>query len=409
MTWNHPSFQPITTCRITHETNSGIDELARPAVTTVRSAIFPCLRAAKMPAAMLIGIVSTSAKAASLSERPNADPITSVTGLFWTYESPKSSVTTLFSIRTYCSINGSLVPSSSLIWSTTSCDWNGPASRRPTSLGKTLLIMNTIVTTSHKVTSENATRRSTYRVIGDQLLLSAITVCGSGHLEGFFHEDLAKCRHADPVELRRPSRDVVVEVRDHHRRVFEQDLLELRARRFLGIEPDRRLILRKGGVELGRRVLRRVPDAVRGECGVEIHVGRGAVPVVDDAELCGARARRLGRLGRAPLGPVEGVEALAGELEREAARRSLSLDQLRQLRDLLQVAEVQHCRDAVGEAGIGQQLLRHLGVVRALRDRGIEERVQRRDHVVVAHVRPALEQRVDQRLPIDAVAERLAD
>ena len=57
---------------------------------------------------------------------------------------------------------------------------------------------------------------------------------------------------------------------------------------------------------------------------VEVDVGRGAVAVVDDAELGGAGARRVGRLGRAPLGAVERVEALAGELEREAARRRLA-------------------------------------------------------------------------------------
>ncbi len=78
----------MTAWRMTHDTNSGIDELARPSVTTDRSAILPCRRAAKMPAMMLSGIVSTSAYASSFIERQNASPITSDTGLFCAYESP---------------------------------------------------------------------------------------------------------------------------------------------------------------------------------------------------------------------------------------------------------------------------------------------------------------------------------
>ncbi len=46
------------------------------------------------------------------------------------------------------------------------------------------------------------------------------------------------------------------------------------------------------------------------ERGVEVDVGRGPVAVVDDAELGGAGARRVRRLGRAPLRAVERVEAL---------------------------------------------------------------------------------------------------
>ena len=73
---------------MTHDTNSGIDELATPSVTTVRSAILPCRRAAKMPAMMLSGIVSTSAYTSSFIDRQNACPITSDTGRFCAYESP---------------------------------------------------------------------------------------------------------------------------------------------------------------------------------------------------------------------------------------------------------------------------------------------------------------------------------
>ena len=164
------------------------------------------------------------------------------------------------------------------------------------------------------------------------------------------------------AETRMPSNlvdqpdDVVVPVRDHNRRVLEQDLLDRLAGHLLCVDPDRRLVGGEGGVELGRRVLRRVPDAAGRERGVEVHVGRGTVAVVDDAELGRSRARRVGGLGRAPLGAVERVEALAGEVEREPCLGRLGLDQLRQLGDLLQLAEVQVGGQAVGEPGVGEQL-----------------------------------------------------
>ena len=92
------------------------------------------------------------------------------------------------------------------------------------------------------------------------------------------------------------------------------------------------------------------------------------------------------------------LEGLAGELEREPALGGLGLDQLGELRDLLQLTEVQHRRQSVGEPRLGEQRLGTFGVALTLGNRRIEERVHRCDHVVVADVGLALEQGVDQRL-----------
>ena len=70
--------------------------------------------------------------------------------------------------------------------------------------------------------------------------------------------------------------------------------------------------------------------------------GVGPVAVVHDAQLGGAGAGRVGRLLRAPLGAVEGVQTLHLDLQVEPGLLGPDLDDLGQLRDLLQVARVEH-------------------------------------------------------------------
>src|SRR5438045_5904 len=55
-------------------TNSGIDELASPLMTMPRSAALSLRRAAYAPAKIAMGMVSMSARRASLAERYNALP-----------------------------------------------------------------------------------------------------------------------------------------------------------------------------------------------------------------------------------------------------------------------------------------------------------------------------------------------
>ena len=104
--------------------------------------------------------------AASLSDRTNASPTTVDTGSFRANESPKSNVIVLFTSRQYCSSSGSFVPSRSFNASTCSCGANGPDSCRPMSFGRTFTTTNTNVTISQSVTSDSASRRSRYLVIG---------------------------------------------------------------------------------------------------------------------------------------------------------------------------------------------------------------------------------------------------
>ena len=68
--------------------------------------------------------------------------------------------------------------------------------------------------------------------------------------------------------------------------------------------------------------------------------GVAAMAVVDDAQLGGAGAWRIGRLGGAPLRPVERVEALDDDVEGDAGLLRLALEQGRQVRDLEQLARM---------------------------------------------------------------------
>ena len=78
--------------------------------------------------------------------------------------------------------------------------------------------------------------------------------------------------------------------------------------------------------------------------------GVAAVAVVDDAELGGAGARRVLRLGRAPLRAIERVEALDGQGQVEPGVLRVALDEHGEIRDLEQLAGVQRRLD-VGGAG----------------------------------------------------------
>ena len=169
-----------------------------------------------------------------------------------------------------------------------------------------------------------------------------LEVCREGHLP--------ECAREDTRELVRVAGEVVVEVRQADRDVLVEDRLDLRAGRLLGVDADRLLELRERRIEVGRRVLGRVPDAVRLERGVEVDVRRRAVAVVDDAELGRTGARRVGRVGRAPLGAVERVEALDLDVQGDPGLLGLALEERGEVRDLLELAGVQGRRQ-VADAG----------------------------------------------------------
>ena len=58
-TSNQPNFTPMTYCSVTPDTNSGIDELATPSVTMLRSVNVLRRRAASIPAMIATGTVRT--------------------------------------------------------------------------------------------------------------------------------------------------------------------------------------------------------------------------------------------------------------------------------------------------------------------------------------------------------------
>src|SRR5262249_18316893 len=157
---------------------------------------------------------------------------------------------------------------------------------------------------------------------------------GSG-LRGRRQELLAQRARVHAGELLRIARQVVVEVRQPDGHVVVEDLLDLGAGRLLGVDADRLLELGEGRVEVRRGVLRRVPDARGLERAVEEDVRGGAVAVVDDAELGRAGARRVGRGRRAPRGAVELAIVLAVRGDRDPGRLGLTLDQDREVGDLV--------------------------------------------------------------------------
>jgi hypothetical protein len=92
-TGNQPSWTPTTTTRIVPVMNSGMDDVVTPIRTIARS-LLPSLRlAAYKPARMLIGMVMSNARPASLAERPTAPRSCGKTGWPDTNDSPKSKVT----------------------------------------------------------------------------------------------------------------------------------------------------------------------------------------------------------------------------------------------------------------------------------------------------------------------------
>ena len=159
-TGSQPSWTPTTTTRMVAVMNSGIDDEVTPSSTIARSTFRSRRRAAYSPAAMAVGIVMTRARPASFAERPAAARIWGSTGCPDTNDSPKSRVAMPAMDSAYRTYSGRFVPSRSLRASTLSCGANGPRIVRPTSRGRTLEIVNTIVTSSHSVTSASSSLRA---------------------------------------------------------------------------------------------------------------------------------------------------------------------------------------------------------------------------------------------------------
>ena len=86
------------------------------------------------------------------------------------------------------------------------------------------------------------------------------------------------------------------------------------------------------------------------------------------------------------------------------------LDELRRASGISKARHVvQLDREAVGLAGVGEQLLGLLDVARPLRDRGVGGREDGRERAVVAEVGLALEEPLHERLAVDQERHRLPD
>src|SRR3954454_15323034 len=412
---------PTTTTSTVPVTNSGIDDDATPSRTIPRSAGRSRRLAAKRPAAMATGIVRKRANPASLADRTMAAASCGRTSWPLTYEVPKSSVTTPMIVSTYWTMIGRSVPSFWFRASTLSWGANGPRIVRPTSLGRTLAITNTIVTSSQMVTRERSRRRRMKRAIGylnprrrsatrDRWISPPVSGDPRSACLGGGREDhLAEAAGIErAVELLRIASEVIVEVRQADRRVLDEDRLDLVAGRLLRVDADRGLEALECSIEVRRTVLRRIPDALALECCVEIDVRRAAMAVVDDAELCRAGAGRIGRIGGAPLRAGEGVEALRRDVQIDAGRSGLALEQRREVGDLQELARVERRRE-IAHAGLCEERLGLVDVLRPLRDGRVEVGISLPDHMIVAELCLALEELLDKRRTIERQGERLAD
>ena len=199
------------------------------------------------------------------------------TGWPVTNESPKSRVTTPIIASTYWTMIGRSVPSFWLSASTLSWGANGPRIVRPTSFGSTLAMTNTIVASSHSVMSASS---SAARDEPCHRLPQPVTVvCDAGST-------------ARPATLRRASSggscwskrrtsarerscrrplnffelpaEVVVEVRDGRSATSSSRIVSILVQAaFWASTPTAVWKSVNACVERRRRVLRRVPDALR--------------------------------------------------------------------------------------------------------------------------------------------------
>ena len=133
---------------------------------------------------------------------------------------------------------------------------------------------------------------------------------------------------------------------------------------------------------------------------LRIDIRGAAMAVVDDAQLGGAGARRIGRLGGAPLRPVERVEALDDDVEGDAGLCAWLLSRVARSGissswPAWRVA-VRLVTPAVGQEGLGL-----VDVLGPLRDGRVVVRIALPDDVVVAELGLALEQLLDERRPIE--------
>ena len=149
--------------------------------------------------------------------------------------------------------------------------------------------------------------------------------------------------------------------------------------------------------------MRRVPRALGGQRRHEVHVRDAAVAVVDEAHLTvepvGVAVRRLAVVVRLGLDLQVDVDPrLLGVL----------LDHLRELWDLLVLLGEQRRVDA-RMPGLLQQLLGHVDVLRALRDRGVGRREPRSERRVVGDGAVAAEQRRHHSGAVQRVRDGLSD
>src|SRR6266404_2196887 len=175
-----------------------------------------------------------------------------------------------------------------------------PRTFRPTLPGRSCAAANAMMLSSTSVTIARPSRLRRNLLIdraGPSLRVSAAArpggflSCPSGE-RGLAQVDLAECVGLVPRDLLRAGREVVVEVREDHRRVVQRDRLELLRILALILQRDGSDVRLRQVVELLVVIVRGVPYTARLERADEEHVRHGPVPPVGDVHR-GVEPRRV--------------------------------------------------------------------------------------------------------------------
>src|SRR5919199_4884057 len=254
---------------------------------------------------MLSGTTRTNASAASFSELTSDGPSRPDTGTWYWSDSPMSPRKKWPTQLAYCVRIGRSRPNLWLKRSTECWSAKPPRTLRPTSPGRSCAVAKTITLRKNSVTTER-TRRLARKRVTRQSCSARPSSRGSaaGRSCRRFRSGERRVAEEDRplrVGLVAPDvppagREVVVEVREDHGRVVEQDPLHLPGELPLVLERDRADVRPRRAVEPPARVVRRVPDALRLERGGQEDVRHGAVAPVGDVH------RRVQPRRRAPAG-----------------------------------------------------------------------------------------------------------
>src|SRR3954451_15721935 len=212
---------------MTAQTNSGMAVADRPPTEMMRSLGRPSCSEANTPPRIASGTTMMNASTASLAEWASAGQMMLDTDWPMATEVPMSPCRRPVIQSQYWAKTDWSVPSLWLSASTACWEASGPRTRRPTSPGSTCAPKNTPTLSSHSVIRPRRTRLPMKRVMA------------SGHQARPADVDVAHGGRLHAGHAVRCSAEEVIEVREDHRHLVEQQLLDLAGGAALGADVER--------------------------------------------------------------------------------------------------------------------------------------------------------------------------